>query len=120
MMVAEQRLPRVAHGPMWLVFAGWLLTGGGLLAWIHATPIGVMRDHLRLWQFWSLELTFLALMALSLFCVPRLMKHLAISLADAWVPVAAASLSFGLTTFVAPKTNRIYYDEQIYQSIGQN
>ena len=26
----------------------------------------------------------------------------------------------GLTLFVAPRTNRIYYDEQIYQSIGQN
>ena len=25
-----------------------------------------------------------------------------------------------LTLFVAPRTNRIYYDEQIYQSIGQN
>ena len=25
-----------------------------------------------------------------------------------------------LTVFVAPRTNRIYYDEQIYQSIGQN
>ena len=33
---------------------------------------------------------------------------------------ALALLAGGLTLFVAPRTNRIYYDEQIYQSIGQN
>ncbi len=31
-----------------------------------------------------------------------------------------AAVAVGLTVFVAPRTNRIYYDEQIYQSIGQN
>ena len=31
-----------------------------------------------------------------------------------------AALAIALTVFVAPRTNRIYYDEQIYQSIGQN
>ena len=33
---------------------------------------------------------------------------------------APSLLAFGLTLCVAPRTNRIYYDEQIYQSIGQN
>jgi len=31
-----------------------------------------------------------------------------------------AALALGLTLSVAPRTNRIYYDEQIYQNIGQN
>jgi hypothetical protein len=31
-----------------------------------------------------------------------------------------AAFAVSLTVFVAPRTNRIYYDEQIYQSIGQN
>ena len=31
-----------------------------------------------------------------------------------------SALALALTLFVAPRTNRIYYDEQIYQSIGQN
>ena len=31
-----------------------------------------------------------------------------------------AALGVGLTLFVAPRTNRIFYDEQIYQGIGQN
>src|SRR5687768_9508788 len=31
-----------------------------------------------------------------------------------------AAVTALLTLFVAPRTNRIYYDEQIYQSIGQN
>jgi hypothetical protein len=30
------------------------------------------------------------------------------------------AVAVGLTLFVAPRTSRIYYDEQIYQSIGQN
>jgi hypothetical protein len=30
------------------------------------------------------------------------------------------ALALALTFFVAPRTNRIYYDEQIYQSVGQN
>ena len=34
--------------------------------------------------------------------------------------VMLAALSIGLTVFVAPRTNRIYYDEHIYQSVGQN
>jgi hypothetical protein len=29
-------------------------------------------------------------------------------------------VAVSLTLFVAPRTNRIFYDEQIYQSIGQN
>ena len=31
-----------------------------------------------------------------------------------------SALAVGLTVGVAPRTNRIYYDEQIYQNIGQN
>ena len=31
-----------------------------------------------------------------------------------------SALALGLTLGVAPRTNRIYYDEQIYQNIGQN
>jgi hypothetical protein len=33
---------------------------------------------------------------------------------------ALALVAAGLALFVAPRTNRIFYDEQIYQSIGQN
>ena len=31
-----------------------------------------------------------------------------------------AAFAACLTLFVAPRTNRIYYDEQIYQGVGQN
>ena len=34
--------------------------------------------------------------------------------------VLMASISLGLTLGVAVRTNRIFYDEQIYQGIGQN
>ena len=30
------------------------------------------------------------------------------------------ALGVGLTVGVAPRTNRIFYDEQIYQNVGQN
>ena len=47
-------------------------------------------------------------------CSPTRLHGLA---QDGSVPQPAAS---SLTLFVAPRTNRIYYDEQIYQSVGQN
>jgi hypothetical protein len=34
--------------------------------------------------------------------------------------VALSALGIALTVFAAPTTNRIFYDEQIYQGIGQN
>ena len=39
---------------------------------------------------------------------------------DVVASTAVAALALGLTLGVAPRTSRIFYDEQIYQNIGQN
>jgi len=39
---------------------------------------------------------------------------------DAWRLAILAAAAVALTVLLPPRTNRIYYDEQIYQSIGQN
>ncbi len=39
---------------------------------------------------------------------------------DVFTIAGLAALAAALTLFVAPRTNRIYFDEQIYQGIGQN
>ena len=50
-----------------------------------------------------------------------LIKPFAAIPGKAWLPVAAvALLAFGLAFFAAPRTHRIYYDENIYLHIGQS
>ena len=85
------------------------------------TPTGELREQLRQWQFWSLETQFSAAAR------PVVGQSAAIHAPrcdlerrDLASPLAASVLAFALTTFVAPRTNRIYYDEHIYQGIGQN
>jgi 4-amino-4-deoxy-L-arabinose transferase-like glycosyltransferase len=103
----------------WPALVGaWAATLAGLTYWLTTTPVGVLRDQLKLAQFWSLEL-----------CVALG----AVLVAASWRDVlggcsrtalaqmgSVALLSVVLTLGVAPRTNRIYYDEQIYQGIGQN
>ncbi len=79
-----------------------------------------MREQLRHGQFWVLELQWWLLVGLSWIGLPALVRALDLKMRDLVFPVAASLLAFALTTFVAPRTNRIYYDEQIYESIGQN
>jgi 4-amino-4-deoxy-L-arabinose transferase-like glycosyltransferase len=97
---------------------GWLVCVGALIAWLLGTANGALRDQLRFMQFWSLEL--------GLFFVVVAVGHVArnvwqeLDRTDLSRMAILASVALGLTVFVAPRTNRIFYDEQIYQSIGQN
>ncbi len=110
--------PTAAH---WALLAGaWLLVGAGIVTWLVHTPEVALKDQLRRWQFWSLELMFFALVSLSWHCVPPLLRALGLRARELRLPAAVALLAVLLATFVAPQTNRIYYDEHIYQSIGQN
>ena len=103
----------------WFALAGaWAAALAALAFWLATTPEVVLRQQLMVAQFWSLETcvavggVLLALSLRALFgSVPRT------SLA---VMAAIAGLAVALTLLVAPRTNRIYYDEHIYQGIGQN
>jgi hypothetical protein len=79
-----------------------------------------IREWLRLWQFWWLEACLLLLVVSTAANWRTLMKTLEVR-PQVWrlaIGLAVAGIVLVLT--VPPRTNRIYYDEHIYQSIGQN
>ena len=96
----------------------WLGSLTVLLAWLLGTSTGDLREQLRAWQFWSLDVCVLLGVLVGV-CLLKTVKHGAGRRDGARMAVLAA-LAAGLTLFAAPRTNRIFYDEQIYQSIGQN
>jgi Dolichyl-phosphate-mannose-protein mannosyltransferase len=103
-----------------VVLCGWLAFLTALALWIGTTENPVLRDQLRRSQFWFLEALFALLVGLTVLHIPALVRSLALTRADYLAPIGAAVLAAALAGAVAPGTNRIYYDEQIYQGIGQN
>lgn len=109
---------------LWMAIAiGWVALAGAIAVWIGATPIARLREQLAHAQFWSLE----ALAALLVVCtvaqirpIGNVVRELSARTA-VWRPmIACCALALTLTAFVAPRTSRIYYDEQIYQGIAQS
>ena len=103
----------------WLaVVSAWVVCLSGVLTWVLRTPAPVLRAQLKILQFWSLEISVvlgLAVSAVVLRELPRLIDRR--DILRMTLPVV---LALGLTLGVAPRTNRIFYDEHIYQNIGQN
>jgi hypothetical protein len=105
---------------LWIaaVSAAWAACVAALLAWTLWTPVPVLRQQLNVLQFWSLEI-----------CVALGLTVAVVVLKDAWRLIdrrlllgmaLPLTLGVGLTVGVAARTNRIFYDEQIYQNVGQN
>ena len=89
-----------------------------LVTWLLRTPTPSLREQLKTLQFWSLEIcVFLGLVvtAVVLRDLSRLLDR-----RDILRISALMALAIGLTVGLVPRTNRIYYDEQIYQNVGQN
>jgi hypothetical protein len=91
---------------------------GLILAWVLPTHPAALRAQLRILQVWSLDtcvILGLIVGAIVLRDVRRLIdrRHvLGMGL--------AVAVALGLTVGVAPRTNRIFYDEHIYQNVAQN
>jgi hypothetical protein len=68
------------------------------------------------WQFWILELQFLLVVVTTFIEAPRVLPGRGAVLAA----VVLAMLGWGLASTLPPRTNRIFYDEQIYQGIGRS
>ena len=98
--------------------AAWLAVAGALARWLLGTPDPVLRQQLQVLQFWWLELTVWTGIVLGALVVRAIGTGLSRRDLAAMAGLAAVALS--ITLFVAPRTNRIYYDEQIYQGIAQN
>ena len=100
------------------VAIAWSVTLGGLLVWLLGTSTGTLREHLKAGQFWSLEVCLFLVVTTGGFILKGVVREL--DRTDLTRMAVLATVAVSLTLFVAPRTNRIFYDEQIYQSIGQN
>ncbi len=100
------------------LIAAWLTVLAALVSWIALTPAETLRRHLGAAQFWSLEVGAL----LAAVCIVAIARDVVRQLdrRDLGVLAAVGGLALVLTLGVAPRTHRIFYDEQIYQGIGQN
>ena len=85
--------------------------------WIGFTSSAVLRQHLRVGQFWFLEALLVTLLAVSGIAGRHVLRILDAPTKGILVILICAAAALVL---VAPRTNRIFYDEQIYQAIGQN
>lgn len=95
-----------------------LMVLGLLAVWVGTSATGGLMEQLKVLQFWSLEAGLAAVIVSGVLLVRELRSDLV--RADLIALVAVAALSLVVSLGVAPRTNRIFYDEQIYQSIGQN
>jgi hypothetical protein len=92
----------------------------GVLIWAGAASAAAVRERLIALQFWSLELVFVLVVALTLQQMPALVRALPFRRRE-WLALAAiVGLAGVLSAWVAPRTSRIFYDEQIYQGIAHN
>jgi hypothetical protein len=111
---ALRSLPRA-----WVIVASvWVAVVAALLIWVLTTPGPLLREQLKILQFWSLEACVFLGLAVGTFALddlPRLLDR-----RDLLRMALLVALALGLTVGLAPRTNRIYYDEQIYQNAGQN
>jgi len=111
--------PRTSSAGRWIPVSVVTLATLAILAiWLLNTSTGDLREQLKILQPWSLDVCLL-LGLLAGVCLLNTVER------DAYrrdLPRMAvlATLGVALTLFAAPRTNRIFYDEQIYQGIGQN
>jgi 4-amino-4-deoxy-L-arabinose transferase-like glycosyltransferase len=91
---------------------------GFLSIWVFSTPTGNLREQLKSLQPWSLD----ACVLLALVAGTVLISSIDRDALRREVPrlVTLSALGVALTLFAAPRTNRIFYDEQIYQGVGHN
>jgi hypothetical protein len=103
------------------VLAALAIVGAAALAiWLARTPPMVVRAQLNLSQFWMLELLLALVVVTSVVAMRQVLAVVAWTRRDTLIAAGEVTLAAALIFGVAPETNRIYYDEQIYESIGQN
>ena len=91
-----------------------------IVGWQRATDNSLLRYHLTRWQFWVLETQFVLFVVFSGLNLPTFIRSLRLPRLAMVAALTASLVALFLAAAVAPKTNRIYYDEHIYQGIAQN
>lgn len=90
----------------------------GLSIWLARTSTGSLREQLKSLQPWSLDACVLIGLIAGIFLINSVDRD-ALRRETARL-LTLSALGVALTLFAAPRTNRIFYDEQIYQGVGQN
>jgi dolichyl-phosphate-mannose-protein mannosyltransferase len=98
--------------------SAWLVAVAALLTWVLGTPAPSLRAQLKILQLWSLETCVFLGLLIAVIVLYELRR--ALDRRDVLAISVLTALALGLVVGVAPQTNRIFYDEQIYQNIGQN
>ena len=102
-------------------FGAAVAVGGALAAWLSAVPGPVLREQLTVAQRPVLDLVVLVALTTAALAGGEIARWLRQEAGVRWTQLAAvAALAMFVTLAVPPRTNRIYYDEQIYQSVAQN
>ena len=117
-MIGLDRVPAESRVGWSAVALAWLATVVALAVWLLGTSTGTLREQLKLVQFWSLEACVFLVLVLGGWVLKDVLREF--DRTDFVRMGVLAGVALCLTLFVAPRTNRIFYDEQIYQSIGQN
>lgn len=103
----------------WMAVAvAWCGSLAALVFWLLRTPTPLLRDQLRQWQPWSLDALVVTGVVAAVFVVSRM--DVRSRRREIVQMILLGVLAASLTLVLAPRTNRIFYDEQIYQAIGQN
>ena len=121
------QLARHALKTRWFRARGGLLCvaciavfAGGVVLWLQTTDQASLRGQLTRWQFWILELQFVLVGLTTWLAAPAFLRFLRLPRRAIVTVLGTSLLALVLTTMVAPHTNRIFYDEHIYQGVGQN
>ena len=111
--------PAAASQRAWLIVsAAWMGGLALLVLWLRGSSTGALREALKVWQFWSLEVCALLAIAVTIAIVAAPRSD--VTRRDGLRMGGLAAVAMAMVLFVAPRTNRIFYDEHIYQGVGQN
>ncbi len=115
-------MKKIPQGILFLVTALLFLVGGLILYWWTSSYTSwKLREQLQIISPLFLEIVFLLVIAACALNIGVFKRVFANVGRGTW-GVLALIVAGGLiiTMFVVPREHRIYYDEDIYQSIGQN
>jgi dolichyl-phosphate-mannose-protein mannosyltransferase len=91
---------------------------GGVALWLATTSTGNLREQLKALQPWSLDVCVLIGLVAGILLVNSVDRG--VLRRETVRLLTLSALGVALTVFAAPRTNRIFYDEQIYQGVGHN
>ena len=116
-------LKKIFHSrfyPLILVFSYLFLMGVDIFVLDHFSK-GKITEVLKIWIPWGLKVNFFLILTAVLFCCQDIAGWIRNFFNRKGLLLAALlSLSFSMCFFAAPRTHRIYYDEDIYANVAQN